>query len=82
MDDVIRNEPIRQLDILDNYNAQTVAFNTDIPYWQGGQLDGIYLFGAGSITDAHSDHEYVIESDLHQAVNVYVELIEHLLKLK
>ena len=47
-----------------------------------GMCIGAYLFGAGSITDAHSDHEFVTESDLHKAVTVYVELIEHLLKLK
>jgi len=54
-----------------------VRFGTDIPYLDAwGQP---MLFGPGSIHDAHTAHEYILKSDLHEAVEVYAGLVKSLL---
>jgi acetylornithine deacetylase len=58
---------------------ETAAFpyTTDIPFLdRWGQP---LLLGAGSILVAHSDEEHVRITDLHRAVDQYVELAEYLL---
>ena len=55
-----------------------VAFNTDIAYFHSPLTKNI-LFGPGSITDAHSDWEYVKEADMHKACIVYEQLVAELL---
>jgi acetylornithine deacetylase/succinyl-diaminopimelate desuccinylase-like protein len=40
------------------------------------------LFGAGSITDAHSSNEFVKIDDLKKAVEIYLQMMEILLKEK
>lgn len=57
--------------------SQTVAYGTDAPHlsrW-GTPL----LFGAGSILDAHTDHEKVNKRDLERAVETYVSTVHELL---
>ena len=54
-----------------------VRFGTDIPYLDAwGQA---MLFGPGSIHDAHTSHEYILKSDLLEAVEVYAGLVKSLL---
>ncbi len=54
-----------------------VRFGTDIPYLDAwGQP---MLFGPGSIHDAHTSHEYILKSDLFEAVEVYAGLVKSLL---
>ncbi|GMR38998.1 hypothetical protein PMAYCL1PPCAC_09193, partial [Pristionchus mayeri] len=56
------------------------AFNTDIPYYtKHGDLKGVYLFGAGSITVAHGPHEFVPISELRESVAKHVQLAESIL---
>jgi len=54
-----------------------VRFGTDIPYL--GAWGQPMLFGPGSIHDAHTSHEYILKSDLHEAVEVYAGLVKSLL---
>ena len=54
-----------------------VRFGTDIPYL--GAWGQPMLFGPGSIHDAHTSHEFILKSDLHEAVDVYAGLVESLL---
>jgi len=50
-----------------------VRFGTDIPYLAAwGQP---MLFGPGSIHDAHTSHEFILKSDLLEAVEVYAALV-------
>lgn len=75
-----RNDPVRLTTPPAPYPSQVVAFNTDVPYFShSSKAKGVYLFGAGSITDAHSEWEYVRENDLHNAVQVYVDMVKRLL---
>lgn len=54
-----------------------VRFGTDIPYLDAwGQA---MLFGPGSIHDAHTAHEYILKTDLLEAVDVYANLVTSLL---
>jgi acetylornithine deacetylase len=53
-----------------------VAFGTDIPYL--GNFGTPLLFGAGSILDAHSDHERVGKQALLDAVVTYYETVSSL----
>jgi acetylornithine deacetylase len=53
-----------------------VRFGTDIPYLDAwGQA---MLFGPGSIHDAHTSHEFILKSDLLEAVDVYAALVRSL----
>ncbi|CAJ0962723.1 unnamed protein product, partial [Mesorhabditis belari] len=58
----------------------TACFNTDLPYFDRRHLlKAVYLFGAGSITNAHSDDEFIVKSDLLSAVDTYFKLCVTLL---
>jgi acetylornithine deacetylase len=57
-----------------------VRFGTDIPYL--GAWGQPMLFGPGSIHDAHTADEYILKSDLFEAVDVYAGLVTSLLKQK
>jgi acetylornithine deacetylase len=54
-----------------------VRFGTDIPYL--GAWGQPMLFGPGSIHDAHTSHEFILKSDLLEAVEVYAGLVKSLL---
>ena len=54
-----------------------VRFGTDIPYL--GAWGQPILFGPGSIHDAHTAHEYILKSDLLEAVEVYAGMVKALL---
>jgi len=54
-----------------------VRFGTDIPYL--GAWGQPMLFGPGSIHDAHTAHEFILKSDLLEAVEVYAGLVKSLL---
>lgn len=63
------------------YESRPVAYSTDIPYFVGREnLKGVYLFGAGSIANAHSEKEFVAIADLEKAIDVYVDLALKLLE--
>jgi acetylornithine deacetylase/succinyl-diaminopimelate desuccinylase-like protein len=75
-----RNDPVGLSTPPAPYPSHVVAFNTDIPYFShSSQAKGVYLFGAGSITDAHSEWEFVKETDLLSAVQVHVDMAVRLL---
>ena len=71
------HEPVR-LETVDGFEQCVVRFTTDIPYlsrW-GAPL----LLGPGSILNAHTDHEFVEKRELSNAVELYVRLVQTLLK--
>lgn len=78
------NSPL-SLEVLDGMDRDIVAFNTDIAYFNGfknGSCKAL-LFGVGSITDAHSDWEFVRKEDLKECVKSYKKIILELVsKLK
>eukprot|EP01083_Nonionella_stella_P038649 105093_1 len=58
------------------YNPMVVAFATDIPSFENvanGTCKAI-LFGPGSITVAHSDHEHIDIDELKQSVQKYQDI--------
>ena len=76
IDPVIDVPPVR-MERVDGFETAVFPYTTDIPYltdW-GRPL----LFGPGSIHVAHSDHEYVAISELHEAVDRYVQIAHALL---
>jgi acetylornithine deacetylase len=77
---VSMNDPL-ELDVLENkelFETATVAFNTDLPYLQCGNAKR-FLFGAGSIMDAHGEGEKVRKEELDEGLKGYLTLIEELL---
>lgn len=55
-----------------------VAYNTDVPYYQG-KVKKVVLFGAGSIAQAHRDHEWVEVKELNKLPGLYIQIVEELL---
>lgn len=55
------------------FETQTVNYGTDIPWLDGNHKR--YLYGPGSILDAHSDHEHLSVEDLEKAVEGYKRLV-------
>jgi acetylornithine deacetylase len=69
------HDPVRLFSVA-GFNDCVVRFTTDIPYlsnW-GKPL----LLGAGSILDAHTDHERIAKHELERAVDLYVALAKKL----
>ena len=65
--------PVR-LTTVPGFETSVVAFATDIPAL--GNWGKPYLFGPGSIHQAHTDGEYIDEAELVRAVDAY-ELLAH-----
>lgn len=72
------SEPIH-LKVIEGFGRGeiVVRFGTDIPYL--GAWGQPMLFGPGSIHDAHTSHEFILKSDLLEAVEVYAGLVKSLL---
>ncbi|KAL8695453.1 MAG: hypothetical protein Q9218_000031 [Villophora microphyllina] len=58
---------------VEGFETQTVNYGTDIPWLDGNHKR--YLYGPGSILDAHSDHEHLSVEDLERAVEGYKRLV-------
>ena len=70
------NDPVHLYNV-DELDQCVVRFTTDIPYLTNwGQP---LLLGPGSILNAHTDHEFVLKSELEAAVDLYVRLARILL---
>jgi len=59
---------------VENFETIVCSYGTDVPNLYGGHKR--YLYGPGSILTAHSDSEYVLKSDLTEAVAGYKRLIQ------
>ncbi|CAL2050562.1 unnamed protein product [Caenorhabditis brenneri] len=56
-----------------------VSFNTDIAYFDNrDKVKGKYLFGGGSIKNAHSKNEFIPKEELHKCTSTLVKLVHHL----
>ncbi|KAF5667153.1 acetylornithine deacetylase [Fusarium heterosporum] len=62
---------------IEGFETVILNYGTDIPSLKGDHKK--YLYGPGSILDAHSDHEHLTVSDLEQAVEGYQSLIVQVL---
>jgi len=69
--------PVKMLPV-EGFTQKVVRFTTDIP--QLTNWGTPLLLGPGSILDAHTPHEFVLKSDLEEAVRLYSELARHLLE--
>ncbi|KAL8773135.1 MAG: hypothetical protein Q9209_001811 [Squamulea sp. 1 TL-2023] len=58
---------------VEGFETMTVNYGTDIPWLEGEHKR--YLYGPGSILDAHSDHEHLSAEDLAEAVEGYKKLV-------
>jgi len=72
----VRDTPVLMMDGLDGYETDVVAFTTDLPsLTRWGRPS---LLGPGSISVAHTDHEWVRKADLVRAVDLYCSLVREL----
>ncbi|KLO90585.1 diaminopropionate ammonia-lyase [Fusarium fujikuroi] len=62
---------------VDGFDTVVLSYGTDIPRLKGSHKR--YLYGPGSILEAHSAHEHLRVSDLQKAVEGYKKLISHAL---
>ncbi|MCJ1478005.1 hypothetical protein MMC13_006680 [Lambiella insularis] len=58
---------------IDSFDTIVVNYGTDIPNLEGDHKR--YLYGPGSILEAHSDHEHLTVEDLEEAVRGYKKLV-------
>ncbi|CAG9529866.1 unnamed protein product [Cercopithifilaria johnstoni] len=78
-----KNEPIFLTAPPPPYDSEVVAFNTDLPYFIArDKLKAAYLFGAGSITNAHSKDEHILVEDLKKAVEIHISIFKCTLKAR
>lgn len=80
---ITKNGPLN-LAVVEGFQKDIVAFNTDIAYFNGfveGRCKA-FLYGAGSITDCHSPEEYVRKEDLRECVEGLKKMIKEVLNLK
>uniref|UniRef100_A0A0K0EDP3 M20_dimer domain-containing protein n=1 Tax=Strongyloides stercoralis TaxID=6248 RepID=A0A0K0EDP3_STRER len=74
------NEPVKLSSPPLEYKSQSVSFNTDLPYFENRhKLKGVFLYGGGSITNAHSEIEFIKIKDLEEAVETYATLAKYFL---
>ena len=66
--------PALRLGTLPGFETTVVSFTTDIPAL-GGAWGTPYLIGPGTIHVAHTSHERVLKSELHDAVRIYTNMI-------
>ncbi|KAL7272944.1 hypothetical protein RUND412_004216 [Rhizina undulata] len=59
---------------VEGFETTICSYGTDIPNLKGEHKR--YLYGPGSILTAHGDNEYVLKSDLFEAVGGYKKLIK------
>jgi len=72
----LENDPVI-LNTIPGIESTTVSFNTDVAYFK---FDGkAYLFGAGSILDAHTSHEHITVTELKAAIETYKRIAKYLL---
>ena len=80
---ITKNGPL-ELSFIEGFEKGIVSFNTDIPYFKGFQEGRCqpFLYGAGSITDAHAPGEFVKKEDLRECVEGYKKMMKEILNLK
>lgn len=71
------NDPIK-LSVEKGFKTTTVAFNTDVPYLNK-IAKRLYLFGPGSILNAHGPYERILKKEIHHAVTLYEKLVKKIL---
>ena len=56
-----------------------VSFNTDIAYFDAkDKVKAKYLFGGGSIKNAHSKNEFIPKDELYKCTSTLVKLVHNL----
>ncbi|ODV79844.1 Zn-dependent exopeptidase [Suhomyces tanzawaensis NRRL Y-17324] len=75
--EVLAKGPETHLDYeVPGFDLVVLAYSTDIPHLKV-PLKKRYLYGPGTILVAHSDHEYVENSDLIDSIGGYQKLIKY-----
>lgn len=72
------NDPIR-LNTVKGFKTSVVSFNTDLPYLKKLSKK-IFLFGPGSILNAHRPEEKILKKEILSAVEWYEKLVYSILK--
>ncbi len=71
--------PALHLGAVDGFETTVVSYTTDIPAF-GGTWGKPYLLGPGSIHFAHTGEERVPKAELIEAVEIYKNLVRHLIQ--
>jgi acetylornithine deacetylase len=73
---LVRDTPVLQMEKLDGYETDVVAFTTDLAALT--QWGRPLLLGPGSISMAHTEHECVRKTDLVAAADLYYRMVRDL----
>ncbi len=76
VDFLLKSNPIK-LSTLEGFETIPVSYSTDIAYFKTQAQ--IYLWGPGSILDAHTENEKIEKKELARAVRTYVHIAQTLL---
>ena len=68
------------LSVVDGFETDVAAFNTDIPFFTMPPGGRCFLYGPGSILDAHTLDEHVVVDDLARGIDGYVRLAQAVLQ--
>ena len=71
--------PALRLGAVDGLETTVVSYTTDIPAF-GGAWGQPFLLGPGSINVAHTDEERISKREMSEAVQIYQNLVRHLLQ--
>lgn len=63
---------------IDGFETSVVRFTTDAGILAGTWGEAL-LYGPGSISVAHTDHEFIAKADLWRAVDDYKKMVKHLI---
>lgn len=74
--EIVRDTPALHMQKLEGYATDVVAFTTDLPSLTSWGRP--VLLGPGSISVAHTEHEFVRKAELVEAVELYCRLVREL----
>jgi acetylornithine deacetylase len=69
--------PAQKFHVVEGFDTMAVSYTSDIPLL--GRWGTPLLFGPGSITVAHTPHEYIAVDELRAAVDAYARIVRMLL---
>jgi len=75
---IIGDAPKVVMKTLPGFETDVVSYCTDIPFLQPIAPEFL-LYGPGSIFNAHTDHEYILISELNRAVDDYQKIYKTLM---
>ncbi|KAH3681216.1 hypothetical protein WICPIJ_007829 [Wickerhamomyces pijperi] len=82
VEDRVGKDPVYLSYDIPGFDTSVLKYGTDVSSLKKDSIKSVYLFGPGSISNAHSPEEHIYVSDLASAVNGYKDIARWLLANK